>query len=1617
MASEDVEGIASSEGVVLDEDAPVVVEAGEKVEGRVEEAAGKVVEDESEGKSAHDVVVKGDEAVADADADGGHEEGNDKELKSIEGGVEESDAPAEELATPVFEPSVEQEEGVKDGVSDLVAVDEIKDDSSAAPEVSSEAEIGEDNALAAASAELPGVEDASEEAVSNKEEELATPVAESSAAESELVSADEVKDEYTAAPEASSEAEIGEDNSLIAAGTEPEAPAVEEASEAESNKEEELATPVVEPSVEQEELVKDAESDLIPENEVKDDSTPAPEVSTESRIGEDIEPEVSAVEKASEAESNKEEVTGIVEEVLGEIASEDRPSNEESSAIPLSSDESITPVVEESGDSKEADAPAQSDVAEEREQLESAKDLSPSEISLDTETTSTSEITEKDASAPGDEEAAAGDEIATEEGAGSENMSEVISAAEGEPESGEKHASVPSGEEATEGEIATEGLYNTSEVVSVPEAEAGSPVAEGTGQFENSGESTSSEIALDAETASPSESAEKDVSSLSGEEPTEGEAVTEEGTGLENASEVVSVPEAEVESAIAEEMGQFESAEDSTSSEIAPETETTSTPEITENDESAPGDEKSAAEGEIAAEEGAVPEISSEAISASEGEPESAQKDASVSSGEEATEGEIATEEGGESMGKFSEVISAPEAAVESAAVAEELGQLESAEDSTSSEITHETETTSTPQTTEKDAPAPGVEEAIEGDIATEEESGSENIKEVILAPETEDESAVVEEVGQIESAEESTASEIAHETETTSTPEITEKEALAPGTEEANEGEIATEEGSGLENISEVIVAPETEDESVVADEIGQIEGAKDTTPAEIAPDAEMSSTPETTEMEIGQIEGAKDTTPAEIAPDAEMSSTPETTEMDASAPVEEEAIEGEIATQDGAGSENLSEVVSNPPSEHVEKEEMAPEDPNILSSEQPESVEPEVALKAVETNEESPAIESAEVNDAVEEIAPDVLGKELGEIEVSSSRDGENEVFEQGDLSEAVEKPIGDTDEGGVESVPLQSESDETIITNQSIEDSTALQTESPGEAESHLTYEAQLEPQPEMSPAEAPKAIVEDIVSSNAEYVDKEQAGDKTEEVSTSAQPADRSFLAVSDLGNEETSSTPLESTIEESSKESTGHTDEEPRAVEPEVSAVDNSAEISSKAEHLLKTEMTDEEVVAAAKDFTVDTTAGEEEPVIADTDRSVEDAANAQLQTEITDEEAVSAAVDRSVEDTASALLQVEMTDEEVAIEASNRSGENLDLQTEMVDEDASTAATDGSTEDAANVGLETKITDNEAVALITEPSVGNAAGSETNTDVEEISQTAPVEEVYLAAKEKVDGAGSTAIDEANTSEEPRSFDEAGSSSVPSSEKALEFTSATEVDEQLAEDLSEPVMVEQQEKVEDAKAANGAEEVVVETLDQHDVLSGTASGVGEEVSEDTESLPASEELVASDKAALIPGEETDVLTSTQPESGKEVAFSAPEPYNLDEVASSLHDTAEKALEQTEASNSGETHDSVVDDVARIVLEESNKSIDSSREYITGVVQKVAEYAQGASQSDPNILPDTVARVFDGETTTSTPANQVTQPKVSPPFFDHTFLTSNMMVNVCTMCFGRVELGQF
>lgn len=1412
MASEDVEGIGSEE-VVLDEDAPVVVEAGEKVESRVEEAAVKAVEDESEGKRAHDVVVKGDEVVV--DADGGHEEGSDKELKSIEGGGEESDAPAGELPTPAFEPSVEQEEGVKDGVSeDLVAVDEIKDHSSAAPEVSSEAEIGEDNTLAAANTEpeLPGVEDASDEAES-KEGELAAPVAESSVAESDLVSAVEVKDVYAAAPEASSEAGIGEDNSPIAAGTEPEAPAAEESSVAESNKEEELATPVVESIVEQkEEEVKDAESDLIPADEVKGDSTPAPEVSTEDRIGEDMEPEVSAVEEASEAEFSK-------EEVLCEISSEDQPSNEESSPVVVSPDESITPVTEEIGDAKEADAPAESDVAEEGEQVESAKDLSPAEISLDTETTSTSEITEKDASAPGYEEVSAGGEIATEE-KGLGNGSEVISAPEAEPESGEKDASVPSGEEATDGEIATEGLDNTSEVVSVPEAEAESAVAEGAGHFENSEESTSSEIALDAETASPSEGADKDVLSLSGEEPTGGEAVTEEGTGLENASEVVSVPEADVESAVAEEMGHLGSAENSTSSEIAPETEKTATPEITEKDESAPSDEKAAAEGEIAPVKGAVPENSSQVISLPEGEPESAQKDAPVSSGEEVTEGEMATEEGGEGMGNSSEVISAPKAEVESAAGAEELGQLEIAEDLTSSEVAHETEATSTPETTEKNAPAAGVEEAIECDISTEDGSGSENIREVISAPQAEDESAVVEELGQIESAE---------------------------------------------------------------------------------------------------------DPTSLEIAPDTQSNLTPETTEKDTSSPGEEEAIEGEIATKDGADLENISEVVSTPPSEHVEKEEMAPEDPNILSSEQPESVDAEVALEAVETTEESPALGSVKVNDAVEEIAPDVLGKELGEIEAPSSRDGENEISEEGGPSEAVEEP----------------------------------------------------------------KAIAEEVVSSHAESVDKEKAGDETEGVSMSAQPADESSLAVSDLGLEET---PLESTLEESSKESTGHTDEEPRALEPEVTAVDNSTEISSKAEQLLKTEMTDEEVVAAAKDFAVETTAGEDEPVIADTDKSVADAATAQLQTEMTNEEPVSATVNRSVEDIASALLQVEMTDEEVAAEAIDRSGDNPELRTEMVDVDTRTAATDGSTEDTSIVGLETKITDNEAVALITDPSVENAAGSEHNN---EISKTAPVEEVDLAAEEKVDGAVSTATDEANTSEEPQGFDEACSTSIHSSEKALEFTIAPEVDKQLAKDLSEPVMDEQQENV--------------EPLDQHDILSGTASGVREEVFEDAESLPTSEALVVSDKAALIPGEETDVITSTQPEPGKEVAFSASEPYNLDEVASSLHDTAEKSLEQTEASNSGETHDSVVDDVARIVLEESNKSIDSSRDYITGVVQKVAEYAQGASQSDPNILPDTVARVFDGETTTSTPANQVTQPKVSRPYFYHTFLTLNMMaMSVLSFC---------
>lgn len=87
------------------------------------------------------------------------------------------------------------------------------------------------------------------------------------------------------------------------------------------------------------------------------------------------------------------------------------------------------------------------------------------------------------------------------------------------------------------------------------------------------------------------------------------------------------------------------------------------------------------------------------------------------------------------------------------------------------------------------------------------------------------------------------------------------------------------------------------------------------------------------------------------------------------------------------------------------------------------------------------------------------------------------------------------------------------------------------------------------------------------------------------------------------------------------------------------------------------------------------------------------------------------------------------------------------------------------------------------------------------------------------------------------------------------------------------------------------------------------------------------------------------------------------------YNFNEVATNLQSTAEQALE---ASVTASKQNSISRGVARIVLEEGNKAVDSSssKEYIAGVVRKVARYGQGLGH--------------DGETSGS-PANHVIQPE--------------------------------
>jgi co-chaperonin GroES (HSP10) len=124
----------------------------------------------------------------------------------------------------------------------------------------------------------------------------------------------------------------------------------------------------------------------------------------------------------------------------------------------------------------------------------------------------------------------------------------------------------------------------------------------------------------------------------------------------------------------------------------------------------------------------------------------------------------------------------------------------------------------------------------------------------------------------------------------------------------------------------------------------------------------------------------------------------------------------------------------------------------------------------------------------------------------------------------------------------------------------------------------------------------------------------------------------------------------------------------------------------------------------------------------------------------------------------------------------------------------------------------------------------------------------------------------------------------------------------------------------------------------------------------------------------------------VSSSLQSENGNNVvAVINPKPaaYNLDEIASNLHETATKALEQTETVRNGAAAQaSIVEDVAHLVLDHNNNNNDdassSSRDYLVGVIQKVADYAEQAGQSKAAALNE-----GDDIVVTSTSPNHVDQ----------------------------------
>lgn len=155
----------------------------------------------------------------------------------------------------------------------------------------------------------------------------------------------------------------------------------------------------------------------------------------------------------------------------------------------------------------------------------------------------------------------------------------------------------------------------------------------------------------------------------------------------------------------------------------------------------------------------------------------------------------------------------------------------------------------------------------------------------------------------------------------------------------------------------------------------------------------------------------------------------------------------------------------------------------------------------------------------------------------------------------------------------------------------------------------------------------------------------------------------------------------------------------------------------------------------------------------------------------------------------------------------------------------------------------------------------------------------------------------------------------------------------------------------------------------------------------------------------------------VASSLQSENGNNVvAVINPKPaaYNLDEIASNLHESAMKALEQAETVRNGATAQaSIVEDVAHLVLDQNNNNNDdassSSRDYLVAVIQKVADYAEQAGQSKGAALNE-----GDDIVVTSTSPNHVDQSSTVSSIFISKFFSSR---SGSQFCFSRIPFAKF